>query len=169
MNDQIRRAWRKAPEERTAADREALREYERMKAEEETRPRMTKATHLAGEALAKARGQSFAAFLNHLIQREAAGEVIDVKVHQAKIKDSEANLLEAVRELDRVERKMDAEKEKAREARAYAQQVTDAWLHSIEIRMRELDFAGLPEPRGEDFLGPSGNDTANHGGARAHG
>lgn len=169
MNDAIRRAWRTPKEERTPEDKRALKEYHQMKSEDIIRPRLTAGSYHTAKSLADKMDIGVAAFLERLIQREAAGQVVSAKDHDAAIKLWQAKLLEAERDVDRVEARKEAEKEKAREAMTHAQQVVDGWLRSIELRMSALDFADVPEPPAEDFLGPSENDTTTRGGARAQG
>lgn len=169
MNDAIRRAWRTPKEERTPEDKRALKEYHQMKSEDTTRPRLTAGSYRTAKSLADKMDIGVATFLERLIQREAAAEVVSARDHNAAIKLWQAKLLEAERDIDRVEARKEAEKEKAHEARAHAQQIVDGWLRSIELRMSELDFADVPEPSAEDFLAPSEKDTTTRSAVRGQG
>lgn len=163
-DDALKRAWRalKAGEDPGDEGRAALREHERRLGEETSRPRITTGAFTAAEKYAKKHGISVSALLDHLIQAKVNGELVDARDHRLALEEREVRILDLERETDRLDRRAERERSEARDARAETTKAVDAWMNALERAIGALDFAGVPEPDPQDFLGPSESDTTSN-------
>jgi hypothetical protein len=143
----------------TDEDRNALREYDRANTEDVVRPRMTAGSYAAAEKRAKQLGVPTAAYLDHLVQREAAGELIPHSIHAAEVEKRNEEVLRLERIISDYHAQMLTNATKARAASEVADEVMRARFEFIERCISDLDFAGVPEPDPSEFLGPTEKDT----------
>lgn len=163
--DALRRAWRaqKAGDDPGDEGRAALREHERRLGEETARPRITTGAFHAAEKYAKKHGISVGALLDHLIQARVNGELVDVREHRLALDEREGRILELERETDRLDDRAERERAEARDAHAETTRAVEAWMNALDRAISALDFAGVPEPDRQDFLGPSESETVTDG------